>query len=204
MTIRGKTCHSPYYKRIKLKNMKGELKLKQFREQLNLSQLEMAKFLRTTRSQIAMVEKGGRSLQIDGLVKLAGLYNCNAKTNELGSEATMKIAEGINLVKEDLVKKWEGRLLKLNYEKRRIEDQLQEMKSEWEANLQLALTMDQLLEVAQDTGSMDYYRAYAEERKNYGHRKMIYCGESAQLGLQARIEVISAEAQILTKLISGK
>jgi transcriptional regulator with XRE-family HTH domain len=184
--------------------MKQTLKLKEFRTQLNLSQLEMAKFLRTTRSQIAMVEKGGRSLQIDGMVKLANLYNCNAQMSQLGTETTVKIAEGINLVREELVDKWKGKLIRSSYEKRRLEDQVQNMKSEWEANLQLALTMDQLLEVAQDTGGMDYYRAYADEKKNYAHRKMIYCGESAQLGLQASIELLDAEMQILNKLISGK
>ena len=45
--------------------MTQQFVLKEFREQLNLSQIEMARFLRTSRSQVAMVERGERILAPD-------------------------------------------------------------------------------------------------------------------------------------------
>ncbi len=184
--------------------MKKALQLKEFRQQLNLSQFEMAKFLRTTRSQIAMVENGGRSLQIDGAVRLATLFNCATKTPELSKTITLNIAEGTSLIERGQAKGWESRQLKLQYDKLRLQDQLNTMKEEWDANFQLAVTMEQLIQVLDNSQPMDYYWSYTNERMSYAYRKLINCGEAAQQGLQTKIDICNAELSILTNLLSGK
>lgn len=53
-------------------------RLKDLREDKDMTQLDLAKFLQTTQPQIVRYEKGSRDLPLDHLVKLCLLFNVSA------------------------------------------------------------------------------------------------------------------------------
>lgn len=185
--------------------MSQPLMLKDFREQLNLSQTEMARFLRTSRSQVAMVERGTRSLANDAGMRLLSLYHCSSQTGTLSVEATVQVAEGTDLLKEELNQKWGDKLARNKYEKNKLEYQLKNMAREWESTLVMLQTMEQMIALTSEMPGTDGYRLYAMSQQYSTQKKLIACGEAAQHALKVKIELLNAEIRILEKnLFSGK
>ena len=179
--------------------------LKEFREQLNISQIEMAKFLRTSRSQVAMVERGEHTLTTDAATRLLTLYNCSTETPTLSSETTIQVAEGTDQIRKDIQDKWRDRLTKSRYEKHRLGYHLINMVKEWESTLLLAQSMEQMMQVTSTLQGVDHYRLFAHTQMYRAHNKLVSSGEAAQQALRVRIEVLDAEIPILEKnLSSGK
>lgn len=178
--------------------------LKEVRENLNISQSEMAKFLKIPRSQISMVELGQRPISPEALMRLVHLQQCSETTNQLSSETSNALAERESMIHRDLLKKYKDRLELVCWTINRQARYLETLQSEWDKNLQLARATEKLSETAADISTTDYYRAYIRERSEYAQRKMAETGDVRQMSVKFKIELLTAEASILEKYISGK
>lgn len=52
-------------------------RIKQLREEINLTQIQLAEKLNKTQQQISLYEKGTNELDLDGYIILSKLFNCS-------------------------------------------------------------------------------------------------------------------------------
>ena len=185
--------------------MKSTQVLRDFREQLNLSQSEMAKFLRTTRTQLSLVEMGVRPMKIKSVLELANLYNCSKPGKAISIDASMQIEEERALAVTQIDLKWREKLAKITHDIGRLNYKLRMMQAGCEINMQLIMAMEHLLEVTDNNYALDYYRTHANNLRRNAHESLRKCGEPLQTELELQIQLLQAQAKIIqSNLHSGK
>lgn len=176
------------------------LLLKNFRIKYGFTQPELARYLKTTRSQVNMAERLERPLSEEAETLFLQLKDLleqaeeNAEGDKTDNSTQAYIPEDRWL---EFGEDCRGRLITMRHQKRKLELLLPELKEE-------ALTAQEALEKWQSIKSTIEHEGMQISPVEMGERvrqKLISCDEVVQLTHQLQIKILSAGVEVLRRFM---
>ncbi len=176
------------------------LLLKNFRIKYGFTQMELARYFKTTRSQINMAERLERPLSEEAETLFLQLKDLleqaeeNTESNKTNYITGTKIPESRWL---EFGEDCRGRLITMLHQKRKLELQLPELKEE-ALIAQEALEKWQRIKPVIEHAGMQISAGEMTERVR---QKLISCDELVQLTNQLQIKILSAGVEVLRQFL---
>ena len=186
--------------------------LREYRKKVNLSQRVLAESLKTTRSQIAMAERGERPLpkQAQKLFEVMQSLSEDMEIMEsLPVSDDVKYANNLPLPEDYLVVSgetlgiWQEKVAENQWQIYYLKKKLVKMKAEAASLTARQMAFGKLTVAIPQTGGKDIEVEYFKDKQQLLNRKILTCGRIAQLRLQLSIDLLLAEADLLNQYVAS-
>jgi transcriptional regulator with XRE-family HTH domain len=173
--------------------------IREIRQRFNLSQLEFAIVLQTSRTLLNKAEKGQRRLNEFSWNRLVE-YEKKSRPVEIRQREANTISHKCTAKMVQLVQEWKRRLIEIGCQRIILELQLKNLKNKQASLAYAHANIDLLLEKIPGSHSPISLLA---RKKLLTENKHIACSASGQLRIQVKIDLLSAEAEILNRYLKG-
>lgn len=181
--------------------MQTTISIKQLRENLGLSQSQMAILLLISKSRLSMAELNRSLLTPEEMLRFAAIYECSQQNPELTAESHQAIIKGTLGMQDDSYKKYSGQLRIATYKREKLKTKIEKMKIDADLAFNEAHTISKLLNKASDISTEKYYSMYVGQRKAKAHEKMIGNSASAQQAVELEMKILDAEITALSEYL---
>ena len=160
--------------------------IKNFREQLGLSQQDLATYLSIAKSQISMVESGLRELPTPALIKLAFFEQASLSAmNDIKQKSVSGVSKQVELCLKKIVL---------------LEKKLTAMKSNYSQGLRLLQAVSNTKETLANTKDDKKDKQWLIVQEELAYKKMNDNNTEAQKMLQIQIKVLKYEVKLATEI----
>jgi transcriptional regulator with XRE-family HTH domain len=175
--------------------------LTEFRRETNISQSDLARFLRTTPSQIARAAQGVRPLSGKAVGRLEKLISLSLGAVEIPMEEVMTMNDAERIFEQQVKEGVRLRLEKvkwLSFSKKKL---LQKLQQEALTLLVLSGNLWNAMKILEAEGAAIQEKNYFKDRIDNAYKKLIACGSASRLKLQIEIDLLTAEASIINQYL---
>ncbi len=176
--------------------------LREYRKKVNVSQRILAEILKTTRSQIAMAERGERPLPKDAKNRFAIMQTLQVDINTIKDASIPMLDDAVTLADETLCI-WQARAAENHWQQYNKKRLLRTMKIRYDLLIARQLELYKAVIAISETGGHEVEVNFMKDKQMMIHRKILTCGRIAQLRLQLSIDLLLAEADILNQYVAS-